>query len=206
MARQTAQRHKRSFRNYLLNRRLQLTYALSTTLVSAAIAALLGLVIYGQSIFASEQILAGLDSVGMEWINPLVKAQIRTELGDSDLNLVATMVGFGIVLAVGLMLSLIVMTHKVAGPIWRMSQCFEAIIAGRLPVVGALRKGDQLKDLFAVLSTTMESLRARSQRDLEIADALLDSCAQAPGTRSGALTKALAELRESQQQKRESQQ
>ncbi|MBI5508917.1 MAG: hypothetical protein HY903_09205 [Deltaproteobacteria bacterium] len=200
----SALRHHRgrSFKNYLLNRRLQLSYALSTTALSATVAATLGFVIYEQSVFASSQILAGLDGVGMEWVDPGVKAQIRAELGRADVSLVATMVGIGVVLALVLMASLIVMTHKVAGPLWRMSQCLDAIAAGRLPVAGSLRKGDFLQGLFVTLGATTESLRARAQSDLELADAVLESCAQAPGERPAALTAAVTELREAQRRKR----
>lgn len=187
-------RPKRLFRNYLLNRRLQLGYAVSIAALSTAITSLLGLVIYQQRTFASARILAALDGAGMEWLGPVVRAQVASELGAADTSLVTRMVGLGILLALGLLASLIVMTHKVAGPLWRMSRCLDTMVAGELPVVGPLRRGDQLKELFATLDSTIGALRERRQRDAELVAAVVATCAETPGDRDPMLAAALADL------------
>ena len=71
---------KRLYRNYLLNRRLQLGYALAVLLMSAAIATALGVLIYQQSALASDQILAGMNVDGMEWIDPQTREQVSQAL------------------------------------------------------------------------------------------------------------------------------
>ena len=198
MAERTNQRYRRSYKNFLLNRRLQLRYALWVTGVSAAIAATLGFLIYEQSTFASSQIIAGFNATGMGWVDPQIQEQVRRELASSDLGLAATMLGFGLALALVLMASLIVMTHRVAGPLLRMARYFDQIAAGDLPTVGQLRSGDQFKELFTTLSTTLAVLRKREADDTEVVKAFMDACARADGTRHQDLLAAVAELRRAQ--------
>lgn len=119
--------HKRSLRNLLLDRRLQLHYVLWVTAVSTAIALGLGLVIDQQGTYASDRILAGLDAPGMEWLDLETRDDVRQQLVHSDSTLVATMLGVGVVLALGLIVILLVMTHRVAGPLHRMSMTFEQL-------------------------------------------------------------------------------
>ena len=54
-------RPSRTLKNLLVNIKLQLKYVLGVTLLSAVIAAALGVLIYQQSTFASDQIIAALD-------------------------------------------------------------------------------------------------------------------------------------------------
>ena len=195
MAEQPQPRYKRSFRNVLLNKRLQLNYALWVTCVSAAIATLLGFLIYDQSTFASDQILAGLGGPGMEWVDADTKRQIQTELGRSDLSLVTTMMGLGVALALGLLGSLIVMTHRVAGPLFRMARYFDELGAGQLPTVGALRKGDQFQELFVTLSEAIEALRARRTAEDVVVSELEAVWARTPQGVPDGVRQTLASLR-----------
>jgi methyl-accepting chemotaxis protein len=195
--------HERSLRNLLLDRPLQLHYALWVTAVSAAIALGLGLVIDQQSTYASDRILASLDAPGMEWLDLETRDGVRQQLVQSDSNLVATMLGLGFVLALGLMAILLVMTHRVAGPLQRISMTFQQLQNGKLPPSGRLRRGDQFRRLFESLGTAQEALRARAAKDMAAAEALIAACEKG-GSRSEALDAAVAELRELVVSKRDS--
>ncbi len=196
MAEGENKRPKRKLRNFLLNGRLQLRYVFLVTGFSAAIAAGLGWVIYQQSSFASQQIIAAIDAPGMEWLGAATKAEVRTQLGRSDLRLVAAMVGIGLGLALVLMAFLIVMTHKVAGPLHRLGAYFNHMRQGELPQVGRLRKGDQFNELFDTLRSTSSVLQERLQSDRRVLETFINACANKDGERSKELTLVLAELKE----------
>lgn len=185
---------KRHLRNYLLDRRMQLHYALWVTLISAVVAVTLGAVIYRQSAFASEQIVQGLDAPEMAWLDAPLREQIEAGLRRSDLDLVLWMAGVGLVLALTLMGALVVMTHKVAGPLYRMAAILEQLRQGRLTPPGALRKGDQLGSSFEALRTAHAALRRRAEEDLAAIDELLRACAAQGVHPSPELAAALREL------------
>jgi hypothetical protein len=173
-------RHKRRLKNYLLNSRLQLRYVGWVIAIAATVAAALGAVVYEQSSFASAQLTRTLQSPDMEWLDPVLRQQILERLTLTDTSLVLWMIGVGVVVATVLSATLVVMTHKVAGPIFRMAAHFEQLRTGRFTPIGSLRKGDQFGDVFEVLRATFAVLAERRRADLSAIDDLL-AAAQAPG-------------------------
>jgi HAMP domain-containing protein len=61
----------------------------------------------------------------------------------------------------------IVVTHKVAGPIFKMRANLTNVAAGRLRVPTPLRKGDELVDFFEAYRSMVISLRARQQGEID---------------------------------------
>lgn len=154
--------YKRKLSNYLLDKRLQLRYVLFVTILSGIIAAALGYLIYSQSATASDSLARAMD-------DPLfaeVKATAIAELHSEDRILVYKMIGLGIGLIVILSAYLVIMTHKVAGPLYKVSMYFDRMAAGRLGNVTALRKGDMLQDFFGNFREMHEAVRKRMQTDV----------------------------------------
>lgn len=60
----------------------------------------------------------------------------------------------------------IVVTHRVAGPIYKMKRQIREVASGRLPRLSRLRKGDELVDFFEAFETMVASLRGRKEREL----------------------------------------
>src|SRR5688572_16902028 len=83
-----------------------------------------------------------------------------------DRALVYKMVGVGIGLVVILSLYLLIMTHKVAGPLYKVSGYFDKMAAGRVGQVWGLRKGDMLQDFFANFKEMHDAVRGRLQVDV----------------------------------------
>ena len=82
----------------------------------------------------------------------------------------------GLLLSLGLFLPLtiaagILMTHRIAGPIYRIEQHLRAILRGENPPQCTLRKGDELVELCALMNKTIEHLReggaGESQEDAD---------------------------------------
>jgi hypothetical protein len=75
------------------------------------------------------------------------------------------LVGFGLVVI--LSAYLVIMTHKVAGPLFKVSMYFERMAEGRIGNVMPLRRGDMLQDFFGDFKEMHESLRVRLQIDVD---------------------------------------
>ena len=160
--------YKRKLSNYLLDKRLQLRYVLLVTILSGVISGSLGYLIYQQRHAASESIerdLAALtqDDQSLKDFQHQVAAGMAAE----DRALVYKMVGVGIGLVVILSLYLLIMTHKVAGPLYKVSNYFDKMKDGRIGQVWGLRKGDMLQDFFGNFKEMHDAVRGRLQVDVK---------------------------------------
>jgi methyl-accepting chemotaxis protein len=188
-------RHQRKLSNYLLDKNLQLRYILLVTLLSAMISGALGYMIYDQSRLASESIERDLQVLT---VGDTSRQEFTSILAGKDQALVYEMVGLGLGLVVILSAYLVIMTHKVAGPLFKVSTYFEQMAEGRLGVVTPLRRGDMLQDFFGEFKAMHESLRARAQADVAALEgamtALRDARGEADAAGRGKLDDALTAL------------
>jgi hypothetical protein len=188
-------RHQRKLSNYLLDKNLQLRYILLVTLLSAAISGALGYMIYDQSRLASESIERDLQVLT---VGDTSRQEFTSILAGKDQALIYEMVGLGLGLVVILSAYLVIMTHKVAGPLFKVSTYFEQMSEGRLGPVTPLRRGDMLQDFFGDFKSMHESLRGRAQADVAAMEhavaALRDARGQADAASRGSLDDALTAL------------
>jgi hypothetical protein len=159
--------YKRKLSNYLLDKKLQLRYILSVTILSGIISGSLGYLIYQQRHAASAAIegdLAALtqDDKTYNELREVVAADYRAD----DRALLYKMIGVGVGLVVILSLYLVIMTHKVAGPLYKVSLYFEKMADGRLGKVTALRQGDMLQDFYGNFREMHDAVRLRAQADV----------------------------------------
>jgi nitrogen fixation/metabolism regulation signal transduction histidine kinase len=184
--------YRRKLSNYLLNKSLQLRYVVLVTALSAIIAGVLGYLIWRQEADASAHVLEAFDSLGME--DQELRAEILDRTSTDDQNLVLTMAGVGLGLMAVLFFYLVIMTHKVAGPLFKVTRYFDEMAAGRLGRVYSLRKGDMLRDFYDKFRDMHDSLRARHAEDVEAMGRFLAAC-EAAGIKGGELERELAEMR-----------
>jgi nitrogen fixation/metabolism regulation signal transduction histidine kinase len=111
--------------------------------------------------------------------------QQRTRLG-------LVLVGALALLVAALWFAGIVITHKVAGPLFKMKKQLRALERGSLQVPTPLRKGDELKEFFDAFNDMVRALRVRQQRDIERLD---DAIAKLEPTTDADKVRALRELR-----------
>jgi hypothetical protein len=169
-------RHQRKLSNYLLDKSLQLRYVLLVSILSAVIAGALGYMIYDQRRTASESIERDLQALTQaDASHQEFQDQVASGLESDDQLLVFKMVAVGFGLVVILSAYLVIMTHKVAGPLFKVSMYFEQMADGRLGKVTPLRRGDMLQDFFSEFKETHESLRVRAQGDVETMERALSS-------------------------------
>jgi hypothetical protein len=185
---------QRKVRNYLLNKSLQLHYVVLVTTLSALISASLGFVIWSQEDYATEKNLAAFDA--SEFSSDLdLRAQIVAQQSSHDTGLVQRMSVAGIGLIIVLSLYLIVMTHKVAGPLYKVGLYFDRMAAGHLGPVTPLRKGDMLLDFYEKFRAAHDALRKRHQEHSAAVGRFLAACDAAGVGGSGALGEELAALK-----------
>lgn len=177
--------HRRKLSNYLLDKRLQLRYVAFVTLLSAVISGSLGYLIWKQEKDASDTIVDIFDSSELS-DDPTLKDEIVGKLTAHETRLLVTMLGAGIGLVIVLSLYMIVMTHKVAGPLYKVSTYFEKMADGRLGEVWDLRKGDMLHGFYQKFRDAHEAVRSRHQSDNDAIGRFLAACEQAGVTRPGA--------------------
>jgi len=87
--------------------------------------------------------------------------------------LLGTLGSMLVLLVIILGLAGIVITHKVAGPIFKMKRLLKDVGDGKLVVPGRLRKGDELVEFFDVFATMVEKLRVRQEKEIEYLDAAI---------------------------------
>jgi signal transduction histidine kinase len=186
--------YRRKLSNFLLNKSLQLRYVVRVTAVSAVISGVLGYLIWHQEQEASSHVVSALDAVfsGDAEMHDAMVGRTSTD----DRNLVLRMAGVGLGLMTVLFLYLVVMTHKVAGPLYKVSRYFDEMAAGRLGPVYALRKKDMLQDFYDKFRDMHESLREQHKLDIDAVNRFLAACEAAGVREEGALGRELSALRE----------
>jgi methyl-accepting chemotaxis protein len=195
-------KHRRYIKNYIIDKDLQLRYIGAVTLISAAISSLLGYLIWIQRSEASQTIIQSVNAT--DWVDPGLRSEIISQLHGSDIFVVLRMAGVCVGLIVVLSMFLIVMTHKVAGPLYKIGMHFDQIKDGKLPVMRDLRRGDEFQDFFKKFKGMIETLRVRTQADVEALDTFLRACDAAGASGQGELGHGLDELKKLKKEKESS--
>lgn len=161
-------KYKRKLSNFLLDKKLQLRYVIVVTLLSGMIAGALGTLIFQQQSESTESIERDLEVLMAGGNADSADVQnITSDYEDEDRMLVYKMIAIGVGLVVILSLFLVVMTHKVAGPLFKTSMYFDRMAEGRLGVVTPLRQGDMLQDFFTHFKDAHDAVRARAIADVD---------------------------------------
>lgn len=159
-------KHQRRIANYLIDKRLQLRYVLIVLGVSLAIAGTLGYLIYQQEHRATADLVAGLaDLTDGDASLADYQRETAADIAHRDRALVLQMVaiGFGFVVILGGYL--VLMTHKVAGPLHKIGLYMHDMAAGKMGAIMPLRKGDMLQDFYGQFRDMHSAVRERLQGD-----------------------------------------
>ena len=161
-------KYKRRLRNYLLDVGLQLKYTAAIVIVAALLTAGLGYKIYDTTRDTSKVIVATM------LVDPVIAAELQSQFQANDRVVLGAIVGFGLVLILSVAAIGILITHRVAGPLHKVSGILTRIRDGKLwPPIRNLRRGDELLELHKLLCDTHEALRRRMEEDTRvITDAL----------------------------------
>ena len=179
---------KRQLRNYLLDRRFQLKYTSMVVGVTLVVASLLGAVAYSESKGQTEALQIQL--AAQPDLDPQVAAHLDAFGKERDRQMLAGILAGIALLTLALAATGIVITHKIIGPAYRIRKLLAIVARGHLRVEGALRKGDELQDVFSAFNDMVATLRSRQSDEIAQLDAAL-----AKASASGAPESALQPFR-----------
>lgn len=150
-----SQRPAAGRRTYVIDRGFQLKYTL--------LLAVLGGVTSG--LFATMMYLAHQDALR----DLPLSADARAQLASADTTLLMLVVAIAVLMAGALGLLGVLITHRVAGPVYVMSHYITTLAKGRFPALRPLRKNDELKVFFGRFQEALETLR---QKELDEAGSI----------------------------------
>jgi hypothetical protein len=156
--------YKRSWKNLLINARYKLRFTLFMVLVTAILMAFLGVWVMKRASRATEVSIANVQG------NPEVFPQPEQEI--AHLRGREHMVGWllggtGILICLGLFAYGIKMTHKVAGPLFKVTSYFDKVRDRKYDTVYNLRKGDQLVEFYEHFKECHAALKKKEQEDID---------------------------------------
>jgi hypothetical protein len=191
--------YKRKVRNYLLDVGLQLRYTATIVVVAIFLTAGLGFKMYQATRDVSKVIL------WTSLVDPASADELQAQFANSDRIVLWGIVGFGVVLILSISAVGILITHKVAGPLYKMASIFGKIRDNRIgPAPANLRKGDELQEFYGAFKEMHAALRTRAEDDARVIGNVVSVLETAPDARSPALARALDDLRELRKRKEES--
>jgi len=157
-------------RNFLIDRGFQLKYTLYMVVVGAAISLLFGAMMYQAHVEATQLI---------DMPDPL-----REAVKSQDTTLLWLVMAIAVVKAVALGLFGILVTHRVAGPMYVFSHYMAVLGDGRYPMLRPLRKNDELKGFYETFHSAVAQLkerdRARGEELKKLAAAVEEAAAKSP--------------------------
>ncbi len=103
-----------------------------------------------------------------------LKAQAQAIRGQQRTMLITLTTALGL-LVVLIGIAGILVTHKVAGPIFKMKRQIREVGEGHLRIPNKLRRGDELVDFFQAFETMVVNLRARQQGEIDKLDQAIAS-------------------------------
>ena len=139
-------------RTFLVDRSFQLKYSF----ILGAIGVLIGVICAVTMYLVQRRLLSDIS------LPPALIEEL------TSINRQVTWVVMIIALLCGVVLGLfgLLITHRIAGPIYALTQFVAALALGRYPLVRPIRKSDELKDFFELFRRSVESLRAREVEEI----------------------------------------
>ena len=191
--------YKRKVRNYLLDVGLQLRYTATIVVVAIFLTAGLGFKMYQATRDVSKVIL------WTSLVDPASADELQSQFANSDRVVLWGIVGFGVVLVLSIGAVGILITHKVAGPLYKIASFFGKVRDNRLgPTPANLRKGDELQEFYGAFKEMHGSLRTRAEDDVRIIGNVVSVLETSADARAPAVARALEDLRELRKRKEES--
>jgi hypothetical protein len=142
-----AARHRR---HYLVDRGFQLKYALFMAGAGLLVAGIFGLWLHQEHAQATALLAQDPETIAL--------------IQRSDRLLLAAFAGISLLLAAALGLLGVVITHRVAGPVFVMGHYLSILAEGRFPRMRTLRRSDELKAFFKIFIDAVEAMKVREAR------------------------------------------
>ena len=178
---------QRKLKNYLIDSKFQMRWVTRIIFIITVIVGVMGYFLYRTVADSADQMLA--QKLGdLELTEASINAFVAQTQADK-LMTVYKLAAWLFALAVFVSGAIIVLTHKVAGPVYKMRKIFRSIDDDNLSLTGKLRKGDELREAFDDFDDMLRRLREQRRADLAVLEGVRDSCKD-----SDTLSKARSDL------------
>jgi hypothetical protein len=164
-------RQRRQLRNYLLDRKVQLKFTVIMVTLSALLTGALGFFWYSEVRKASSVIRVN----AMATLGDTATEQLDKRLAAEDRVRLLILVGFAVLFALVIAGYGIIVTHKLAGPLFKIGRHIADIENNRLYKLWDLRKGDQLQEFFTGFKAMHTALRGRVEADMLVLNRLISA-------------------------------
>jgi nitrogen fixation/metabolism regulation signal transduction histidine kinase len=108
------------------------------------------------------------------------------EVTGQQRTLLQVLVAMLSLLVIGVGVGGIVVTHRVAGPIFKMKRLLRQVGEGKLIVRERLRKGDELQHFFEAFEKMVDDLRTRQEAEIARVDEAIEQLEKTRGAQRGA--------------------
>jgi hypothetical protein len=166
-------------RQVLVDRGFQLKYALLMAGAGLVVAVVFGLWLHQAHVQATALLAPD--------------PQTRALVARSDRVLLGAFAAIALLLAGALGLLGIVVTHRVAGPVFVMGHYLRVLSQGRFPRMRTLRRSDELKSFFRTFIDAVETMKLREARHAAVLEDALERM-RAASVRSPELAPAIEAL------------
>ena len=170
-------------RQYLVDRGFQLKYALLMAGAGLVVALVFGLWLHQVHAQSMTALLATSQA----------DPRALETLERSNRVLLVAFAPIALLLAAALGLLGVVITHRVAGPVFVMGHYLHVLAEGRFPRMRTLRASDELKGFFRIFLDAVEAMKAREARHAAVLDDAVDRM-RAASSRSPELSPAIEAL------------
>ena len=137
--------YKRSWKNLILDTEYQLVFTTAMVMSALVFMAGLGYEVFDMASTSTRTAIA--DVQGQPLLDPAVADTTIAHLEARRKLLEGILIGVGVALTAGLFIYGIKMTHRVAGPLYKIGGYCAAVAGGRFVKPTPLRRGDQLVEL-----------------------------------------------------------
>lgn len=96
--------------------------------------------------------------------------QQSSDIARQQKTMMTSLAAVLVLLVVGIGIAGILVTHKVAGPIYKMKRQIREVGEGKLKIPGKLRKGDELVDFFEAFNDMVVAWRKRQEDEIALLD------------------------------------
>ena len=165
---------QRKLKNLLIDRKFQMRWVSRIIFIITVIVGVMGYFLYRTVADATDQMLA--QKLGdLELTQASIKAFVDQAQSDKMMT-VYKLAAWLAALTMFVSGATIVLTHKVAGPIYKMRKIFRLIDDDNLSLTGKLRKGDELREAFDDFDDMLRRLREQRRSDLAVLESIRDAC------------------------------
>lgn len=161
---------KRKIRNFLLDKRFQLRWALAVVFATALIVAVMGYFLYRTVGDSTDQILV------QKLADPILTKEAVNAFfiqAESDKRSTILILLSGLVSLVLLLGGLtIIYTHKIAGPVYKLRKILASIDGKNLQLFARLRHADELQEVFVDFDNMFRRIREQRRDDIKELEAI----------------------------------